>query len=571
MRANDATVTAPTNRPPARHAWSLLAAHLVLLAGCVVFSLPFYWLLSTSVKETDEIQRDPPVWVPAWPRGAKQSPFIELRDSDEPKAPEGVDEGRFRAFWPTVETALWEWVQPRLPDDAATLPEARVRRAMAGTLWNDVQAGTPKETWSQPSAEIAAALVAGLDEEDLGKAWDRVYRFLGFRDVVIEDQGFVRHVVRLADGERQADRWAPAAEGAALKPARPDEKPYVAVAYDLGSDNSVSWSVDLPTEVTADQFRGVIIPVRHDHSWNRLWLSVDVGGRRFSAIEPLVLSDRAWLDVTWRLPDRGRTTFEVHDFQELRAQGNGEAAPGTVRLTARLERVGALGAVWGKWSRNYRDALRYVPFWTLVANTVWIVAMCILGQVFACSLVAFSFARLNWPFRDACFGLLLATMMLPGQVTMIPQFLVFKYVGWYNTLKPLWVPAFFGSAFFIFMLRQFMKGIPKDLEDAAKIDGCSYFGIYWRIMLPLIKPALAAIAIFTFMGSWNNFMGPLIYVSDQRLYPLALGLFQFRSEHSADFGMLMAASALMTVPVVGIFFAAQRYFIQGVTLTGMKG
>jgi len=154
---------------------------------------------------------------------------------------------------------------------------------------------------------------------------------------------------------------------------------------------------------------------------------------------------------------------------------------------------------------------------------------------------------------------------------MIPVFMVFRALGWYNTLKALWVPSFFGSAFFIFMLRQFMKGIPNDLEDAAKIDGCSIFGIYWRIILPLVKPALAAVCIFTFMGVWNDFMGPLIYINDQRLYPLALGLFDFRAEHGSEFGMLMAASTLMALPVVAIFFAAQRYFIQGVTLTGMKG
>ncbi|MBM3277200.1 MAG: carbohydrate ABC transporter permease [Candidatus Handelsmanbacteria bacterium] len=197
--------------------------------------------------------------------------------------------------------------------------------------------------------------------------------------------------------------------------------------------------------------------------------------------------------------------------------------------------------------------------------------MSIAGQLLSCSLVAYAFARLRWPGREVLFGVLLATMMLPGQVTMIPVFLIFKSLGWYNTLKTLWVPSFFGSAFFIFMLRQFMRAIPTDLEDAARIDGCGPFGIYWRIILPLIKPALAAVAIFTFMGAWNDFMGPLIYLNDQRLYPLALGLFDFRSQHGGEYGMLMAASTLMTLPVIGVFFLAQKYFIQGVTLTGMKG
>jgi ABC-type glycerol-3-phosphate transport system permease component len=164
-------------------------------------------------------------------------------------------------------------------------------------------------------------------------------------------------------------------------------------------------------------------------------------------------------------------------------------------------------------------------------------------------------------------------MMLPAQVTMIPVFLIFRSMGWYNTLMPLWVPAFFagaGGAFFIFLLRQFMKAVPRELEEAALIDGCTWFGIYWRIMLPLLRPALAAVAIFTFMGVWNEFMGPLIYLSDQRLYPLSLGLFNFRSQFGSDYGMLMAASTAITLPVIAVFFLAQRYFIQGVTLTGLK-
>jgi multiple sugar transport system permease protein len=162
-------------------------------------------------------------------------------------------------------------------------------------------------------------------------------------------------------------------------------------------------------------------------------------------------------------------------------------------------------------------------------------------------------------------------MMIPGQVTMIPNFLIIRSLGWYNTLYPLWVGSFFSSAFNVFLLRQFLKGIPRDLEDAAKIDGCGFWRVYWHIMLPLIKPTLAAIAIFTFMGAWNDFMGPLIYLTDQRLYPLALGLYAFNVSAGGSIGMMMAGSLLMTAPVIAIFFFAQKYFIQGITLTGMKG
>ncbi len=162
-------------------------------------------------------------------------------------------------------------------------------------------------------------------------------------------------------------------------------------------------------------------------------------------------------------------------------------------------------------------------------------------------------------------------MMLPGAVTMMPVFLIFRAAGWVDTLRPLWVPSFFGSAFSIFLLRQFFLTIPNDLEDAAKIDGCSYFSIYWRIMLPLIKPALAAITIMTFMGAWNNFMGPLIYISSPENMPLAYALQLFQTARGGEPGLLMAASTMVMLPVLVLFFFTQRYFIQGVTLTGIKG
>jgi multiple sugar transport system permease protein len=166
---------------------------------------------------------------------------------------------------------------------------------------------------------------------------------------------------------------------------------------------------------------------------------------------------------------------------------------------------------------------------------------------------------------------LLGTMMLPTAVTMIPRFLIFKQLGLVDTLVPLWAPSFFAGAFEVFLLRQFLLGIPTDLEDAAKIDGCGYFTIYWRIMLPLIKPALAALAIMHFMGSWNDFMGPLIYISSPQLMTGSYALQLFRSAHSAEWALLTAAATLWTIPVLALFFCTQRYFIQGITLTGIKG
>lgn len=228
-----------------------------------------------------------------------------------------------------------------------------------------------------------------------------------------------------------------------------------------------------------------------------------------------------------------------------------------------------------KWE-NYKEALAYLPpdthyGLTFLGNTLFLTLMSVLGTLLASSMVAYSFARLSWPGRNFLFGVLLATMMVPGAVTLMPQFLIFRSLGWVDTLKPLWVPAFFGSAFNIFMLRQFFLTIPNELEDAAKIDGCGPFGVYWRVMLPQVKPALAAIAIMAVMGAWNNFQGPLIYLSSAEHMPLAYGLQLYQQQHAGEPGLLMAASTMVVMPIIVLFFFSQRYFIEGVSLTGMGG
>jgi multiple sugar transport system permease protein len=228
-----------------------------------------------------------------------------------------------------------------------------------------------------------------------------------------------------------------------------------------------------------------------------------------------------------------------------------------------------------RW-KNYSEALSFLPPEShygllFLVNTLIIAILSVIGTVLSSSLVAYSFARLNWPGRDIVFGLVLATMMIPSAVTMMPNFLIFRALHWVDTLLPLWVPSFFGAAFSVFLLRQFFMGIPKELEDAAKIDGCSYFTTYWRIMMPQVRPALAAVAITTFLAAWNNYQGPLIYISSPSKMPLSYALQLFQSQNSAEPGMLMAATTLVVIPVIALFFFTQRYFIQGLSLTGLGG
>ena len=211
-------------------------------------------------------------------------------------------------------------------------------------------------------------------------------------------------------------------------------------------------------------------------------------------------------------------------------------------------------------------------FWTYLGNTLIVALLGALGTVLSSSLVAYGFSRLRWPGRDKIFWLVLSTMMVPFPVIMIPMFAVFRELGWVGTLKPLWVPAFFGSAFNIFLLRQFFLTIPQELSDAARIDGCSEFGIYWRIVLPLSKPALAVVALFHFLYAWNDFMGPLIYLTRPETFTLSLALQFYQSQHGgSEWHLLMAMSVLILLPIVALFFFTQKTFIQGIATTGMKG
>jgi multiple sugar transport system permease protein len=187
------------------------------------------------------------------------------------------------------------------------------------------------------------------------------------------------------------------------------------------------------------------------------------------------------------------------------------------------------------------------------------------------AIVAYSFARLKWPGRDLFFAITLATMMIPLPVLMVPTFALFKYLGWIGTFKPLWVPAWFASAFSIFLLRQFYRTIPMELSEAAKIDGASEFRIFTDVVAPLAKPALMVVALFTFMGSWNDFMGPLIYLVDQQTFTLSVGLSAYQTQHGGTpWNLLMAASCLVILPVVIVFLLAQRVFIQGIATSGFK-
>ncbi|PPA70920.1 carbohydrate ABC transporter permease [Jeotgalibacillus proteolyticus] len=221
---------------------------------------------------------------------------------------------------------------------------------------------------------------------------------------------------------------------------------------------------------------------------------------------------------------------------------------------------------------NYLEAWQTAPFTRWAMNTLFIATMGMIGSVLVNSLVAYSFAKIRFKGKNILFIIILATMLIPGFVTLVPQYILFSKLGWVNTYLPLIVPAFFGSAFFIFLLRQFMMTIPNELMEAAILDGAGHLQIWWHIMLPLTKPALIAVAIFSFNGSWNDLLGPLLYLNDERMYTLQIGLQTFRGTVQTQWHYLMAMSVTVLLPVIALFFFFQRYFIEGANInSGTKG
>jgi multiple sugar transport system permease protein len=224
---------------------------------------------------------------------------------------------------------------------------------------------------------------------------------------------------------------------------------------------------------------------------------------------------------------------------------------------------------WG----NFAAAIRYMKYFpTYLKNTLFLCVLTVIGTVASSSLAAYGFARVDWRGRDKMFMVALATMMVPFPVVMVPVYCLFRWLGWIGTMKPLWVGSFFAGAFNVFLLRQFFMTIPKDLSEAARIDGCSEFRIFWQIILPLCRPALMVVALFQFMYTWNDFLAPLIYLTKQDDYTLALGLQFFQSQRGGtEWHYLMAASTLVALPIIVLFFFTQKTFIEGISMTGIKG
>lgn len=562
-----------------RKIWQSSLLHFVLIFGSLVFALPYFWLVGTSWKLDKEVQSEKVSILPQKPEPRLVSPYIDPRQFPAIERPEEVGRHRWTEWMQaTLERELGAvvdaWLAAGETRIAGLDPDA-LRRELIEGAFKRLANVLPHDDWNTlDEASFAAAVRARMKPAEVGEFFEQSYRYFAVGKVLLKDLSYRIHDLTGQTPVPQLWTVDEGAEVVRIEPRIEAERPVGVLHYDFAQGDAFEMSALLDLPVAADAWKRLNISFRRDQTWHELRVYVELEGRLLHSADPKYLGEDTWWEVNLQEPSSDDERMTARNYVLLREIARGaqyDHGKGRMKLRLRLTRSGVPEAYWAKGTENYRKAFEQVPFWRYFKTSVFLVIANIVGTALSCSLVAFAFARLQWPGRDLCFVLVLATMMIPPQVTMIPSFVIYKYLGWYNTLAPLWVPNLLAvNAFAIFLLRQAMKGIPKELEEAAQIDGCGWWRIYWSMALPLMRPTIAAISIFTFMFVWNDFMTPLIYVNDQRLYPLALGLFSFMAGRENQFTLIMAGSMIMTLPVVLTFFFAQRHFIQGVTMTGMK-
>lgn len=548
--------------------------YALLVTGSAVFVWPFLWMAAASVKLDREQFSEDAGLLPGRPVPRPVSPYVETR------AHGGYDHPRLAEMLSYIEADLRA---RSIPWPEGVSADAGLDQVARG-VFRRVARFAPDVWWELAAPDLATRLLPLVTSSMVETERAAVSRGLVVGQVVARSYDLDETIA--VPPAAISSAWTISGSASArFLPAESDPvsaKQGRLLAYDLDAGDKVILSTVFDAGFPLERLHRLQLFLRPDDTWHALQCFVEMSGRRYRAERPASLGDINWVTLTWQLPGPDDLTNQQKIWVLLREDDTPasgvrpvvESAPGRIRLTLELQRRGALGAWWAKISRNYHTVLEHIPFGRYVATSLYLVILQVVATLFSCSLVAYAFARLRWPGRGACFLLMLGTLMLPGQVTMIPHFLIIRELGWYNTLLPLWAPSLCANAFYVFLLCQFMRGIPRDLENAARIDGCGVLRIYWHVMLPMVRPSLAAIGIFTFMGVWNDFMGPLIYLQDQRLYPLSLGLYALNVQNiqgSNSMGMMMAGSFLMTLPVIALFFFAQRYFIQGIAMTGMKG
>lgn len=570
--------------------------YLLLVAAAFCTMVPLLWLLTSSFKTANEIFAVPIQWFPSFPPRVAASPYIVEDAYPKIEKPTVIDDTTWNELQPGLTQAIWTKAQTHIVANAQLsnyVPSQKLQTEMIEGLWQQLVTSLPDEIWLGKNTSIIATVQDAVIPETVDTIWGSVYREVAFGTLQIEDLDFNRTPI-------EDVKWdISQGTDAHIRPSV-DTQTVASLSYDFQGSDTLHITATIPASVPIERIRRITLPIRGDASYHRLSLTVTVlqpeetmntatNGITYQPTRPFVLESALWKDSVWRLhgipgelesshivmqennnPQLSPEEPNNSKSSNLPAFHTPEATDGNrLLLQLKIHQPAYLSIVWDKFTSNYRNLWKTVPYNRYFINSVFIATASTLLTLFFCSLGGYAFAKYQFRGQKILFGILLASMMVPFQVLLVPLFGLMYDMGWLNSYKAIIIPFSVG-AFGVFLMRQFIVTIPSELIDAARIDGCSEFGIYYRIVLPIIKPALGALTIYSFLGSWNGYLWPLIILRDEAKYTLPIGLANLVGIYRQDYGMLMAGTLLSLMPIVVLFLAMQREFVQGITLGSVK-
>ena len=554
--------------------------YLLLVGAAFCTMIPMLWLLTSSFKTANEIFAVPIQWFPNLPPRVASSPYIVEDAYPKIEKPMAVDEAVWKTLQPQLTQIIWAKAQAHIAANGKFsnyVSSEELQTEIIEGLWRQLVAGLPDEVWNGTTDSVTAAVRDTIIPEAVDTIWGSVYREVAVGTLRIEDLDFNRTPIEIVNWEAET--------GTRIRTSD-DLQTAASLSYNFQDSDTTRMTATISSPIPIKRIRRITLPVRGDASYHRLSLTVSVpqsgmntgstnNGITYQPTRSFVLGSALWTDSVWRVHgipgelESSQITMQRVETN-LAAQSAVEVGAGSqLFLQLSIHQPAYLSIVWDKLTSNYRNLWKTVPYNRYFVNSVFIATASTLLTLFFCSLGGYAFAKYKFRGQKILFGILLASMMVPFQVLLVPLFGLMYDIGWLNSYKAIVIPFSVG-AFGVFLMRQFIVTIPSELLDAARIDGCSEFGIYYRIVLPIIKPALGALTIYSFLGSWNGYLWPLIILRDEAKYTLPIGLANLVGIYRQDYGMLMAGTLLSLMPIVILFLAMQREFVQGITLGGVK-
>lgn len=549
---------------------------LIVAAFCTM--IPLLWLLSSSFKTADEIFAVPIQWLPKLPPRINTSPYILSKAYPSLKKPDELNSNEWVSILPKLKQQIWRKIQEHLSVHSYPLNEKQntlFKTEMIEGVWMKHSPNLPNKLWEGTQADIISQVENGIISETVQTVYENVTQQVSVGTIVIEDIDFKQITI---DSVEWKSDWIKIIKSSKTH----NTNPVVNLSYNFNESNTKTLSTSLNLSIPIKRIRRIIIPVQGDTSYHQLSLTIYTRSNSYISTKPFVFSTSLWNDSEWRLNgipgnlESSQIMMEPTNTEskinEDKLHQNQLIEPETVTeltLNLTIKRPPYITIIWKKLTTNYRKLWSVVPYNQYFINSVFIATASTLLTLFFCSLGGFAFAKYQFKGKKILFGILLASMMIPFQVLLVPLFGLMYNIGWLNSYKAIIIPFSVG-AFGVFLMRQFIITIPSELIDAARIDGCSEFGIYYRIILPIIKPALGALTIYSFLGSWNGYLWPLIVLRDEQKYTLPIGLANLIGTYRQEYGMLMAGTLLSLLPIVILFLAMQREFVQGITLGSVK-